>query len=353
MYKQFAGVLIVCSFAFGGQIVLKNGDRLSGAVVKSDGKELVLKSDLAGTVTIPWDAVTSITSTDPVNLQLSDGQTVVGTISTTDDRFHITTRDTGTVTAPRQSVVAIRSMEEQSEYERIRNPRIIDLWTGFLDLGYATTRGNTDTSSFTMTGDAFRTTNRDKIEARFTMIQSSSNVTSTGATGPHVTTANAKRGSVTYNLNLTNRWFAFGGIALESDQFQDLDLRFNPAGGLGYHVIKTERTTLDAQVGASGNKEYFFNGLSRTSVELLVGEAFTYRMNGQTELTEQLVFFPNFTDTGNYRINFDLDAVTSIRKWLGWQFTVSDRYLSNPVFGRKSNDLLISTGLRLTFAKPK
>ena len=45
--------------AAGDQITLKNGDRYSGTIVKSDAKELVLKTEFAGTVTIQWDAVTA------------------------------------------------------------------------------------------------------------------------------------------------------------------------------------------------------------------------------------------------------------------------------------------------------
>jgi hypothetical protein len=40
-----------------------------------------------------------------------------------------------------------------------------------------------------------------------------------------------------------------------------------------------------------------------------------------------------------------------LKKWLGWHDTASDRFLSNPVQGRQRNDLLISTGFRLSFAK--
>ena len=50
-------------------------------------------------------------------------------------------------------------------------------------------------------------------------------------------------------------------------------------------------------------------------------------------------------------MNFDLGAVTALKKWLGWHVTASDRFLSNPLFGRQRNDLLISTGLRISFAK--
>jgi len=38
--------------AFADQVILKNGDRLSGTIVKSDDKNLVLKADYAGEVTI-------------------------------------------------------------------------------------------------------------------------------------------------------------------------------------------------------------------------------------------------------------------------------------------------------------
>jgi hypothetical protein len=36
---------------------------------------------------------------------------------------------------------------------------------------------------------------------------------------------------------------------------------------------------------------------------------------------------------------------------LSWQITFSDIYISNPLAGLKGNDLLLSTGLRLTFGK--
>ena len=51
------------------------------------------------------------------------------------------------------------------------------------------------------------------------------------------------------------------------------------------------------------------------------------------------------------REEFDVVAATKLKAWLGWQVTYSDRYLSNPLPGLKKNDVLLSTGLRLTFGK--
>jgi hypothetical protein len=38
---------------------------------------------------------------------------------------------------------------------------------------------------------------------------------------------------------------------------------------------------------------------------------------------------------------------------LAWQLTFSDRYQSNPVEGRKNNDILFTTGIRVNFSRIK
>lgn len=132
------------------QVTMKNGDRLSGSIVRSDTKELLFKAEFAGEVKIPWDAVTAISSTDQLNVGLKDGQVVVGTVITTPEGgIQVTTRDAGTVSTTRDRIEFVRSQGAQKAYEaeidHYLNPRLVDLWTGTLDLGYALARGNADT----------------------------------------------------------------------------------------------------------------------------------------------------------------------------------------------------------------
>jgi putative salt-induced outer membrane protein YdiY len=339
--------LIVCSIAlFGDQITMKNGDRFSGAVIKLDGKNLVFKSDYAGNITVPWDEVAAISSTTPLSITLRDGQLVVGQVTTSDNKFMVQTRDAGTVTASRDTVQMVRSQAEQADADRYRNPRITDLWAGFLDFGYAAARGNSTTNNLNVSANATRATTRDKIQVYFTSLYASNKVS-----GKSVVTANAERGGIGYDLNLTPRTFVFGSVDLESDQFQDLDLRFAPAGGFGYHAVKSETTLFDIFGGAGLNREFFSSGLNRTSGEGLVGEDLVYKLSSITSLHERASFYPNITRTGEYRANFDLSAATTLKKWLAWQVTASDRLLSDPLPGRKRNDLILTTGLRITFAK--
>jgi hypothetical protein len=62
---------------------------------------------------------------------------------------------------------------------------------------------------------------------------------------------------------------------------------------------------------------------------------------------EQLFFFPNLSNGGEYRINFDAALVMDITRRIGWQVTLSDRYLSDPPGGFKQNDPLLTTGLKV------
>jgi len=79
------GLLLVlfalASPALADQLVLKNGDRLTGTIVKSDGKTIVFKSDLVGEVTIALDNVENVTADKPLYLTLTDGRVVSGIVT--------------------------------------------------------------------------------------------------------------------------------------------------------------------------------------------------------------------------------------------------------------------------------
>jgi len=40
---------------------------------------------------------------------------------------------------------------------------------------------------------------------------------------------------------------------------------------------------------------------------------------------------------------------TKIVKWLGWENNVSDTYVTNPPSGKKQNELVFTSGLRIAF----
>jgi len=335
------------------QVTLKNGDRLTGTIVKSDGKSLLLKTDSAGEVTVKWDAVSGIVSSQPLSVQLRNGQVVSGNVTTEDGKFEVATRDRGQVAALRDNVVAIRNSAEQSDYDRLQHPRIIDLWSGLLDTGLSETRGNSALLAFNLAGKAARVTTRDKISLYSNIIYATDNTAP-----PSRTTANSIQGGARYDFNLKPHLFVFAIADFAYDEFQHLDLRSVLGGGLGYHVIKTENTTFDVFAGGDYDREKFspnpplvLTNTTRNVAEIDAGEELSWKLNNRVSLNERFSAFPNLSDLGQYRFQFDATAATKLKRWLSWQITVSDRYLSNPLPGLKSNDELLSTGLRLTFGK--
>src|SRR5579863_9813529 len=69
------------------QVVLKNGDTITGAIVKKDGAKLTIKSEFLGEVTMPWSAVKSLTSDEALTVVLPGGESVAGKISTSGDNL--------------------------------------------------------------------------------------------------------------------------------------------------------------------------------------------------------------------------------------------------------------------------
>ncbi|MBI3896195.1 MAG: DUF481 domain-containing protein [Acidobacteria bacterium] len=338
----------ITSLAKADIVMLENGDRLTGVIVKSDQETLSFDSEYAGVVTLPWSAVTEVESSTPVYVGIEGGQIAVGPVETSGGRYEIVTENAGTIIVAKEVIEFIRSAEEQAAYEleieRFRNPRLTDLWTGHVNFGYAQARGNSDTQTINFGANASRVTTRDRIGVTFTSVYAANDTL-----GESVVTANAMRGGINYNLNLRPRWFVFASTDLEFDEFQDLDLRFAPAWGFGYKAANTERTKFDFFGGASLNREFFSTGLDRTSGEGLFGEEFVFNYSSVGSLQQKLSVYPNLSDVGVFRVSFDTTADTRLNQWLSWQVSLSDRYLSNPVTGRKKNDVLLTTGLRINF----
>jgi hypothetical protein len=89
-------------------------------------------------------------------------------------------------------------------------------------------------------------------------------------------------------------------------------------------------------------------------INATVGEELTHQFTATTSLNERLYFYPYLNEGGNYRGTFDLGVASKFYRALTWNLTFGDIYNSQPVPRKKNNDLLLTTGVGITFgAKPK
>jgi putative salt-induced outer membrane protein len=331
------------SLLFADQVVLSNGDRLTGAITKSDGKTLVIKTDLAGEVTVPWTAVQSLTSAAPLHV-VTAAKTVVGPVTASDNSLAVNTTPGGPVDIPRVEVMAMRNDQEQAAYEKSLHPTLLQGWAGGASIGFALTGGNSETKNLGIAFTADRKTSHDEIALYTNTIYATNDAA--GAV-PSVT-ANATQGGGRYDRNLTKLLFGFGSADFQTDALQALNLRSVLGGGIGFHAINTSRTTLDLLGGVNYTKESYV-GLDRNFAALTLGEELKYKLGASTALAEKLYFFPDLSDTSQYRGTFNIGTITKISKWLGWQNAFGDIYVTNPPVGKKQNDVQLTTGINVAF----
>lgn len=332
--------------ALADQVSLKNGDHLTGTIVKSDGKTLVLHTDYAGDVRLQMSAVQSLQSDAPLHVELQDGRNAAGNVTTTDGNIQVSSSAATPMKAPIASITTLRNVAEERAYEKSLHPGLREDWKAGLNLGFALTQGNSQTENLSLGFLAARQTLHDKISAYANSVYAANNAP--GAVP--ATTANTAGGGARYDRDVHDNLFAFANTDFFSDALQSLNLRSVFGGGGGYHAIKSDRTTLDLLLGANYTHESY-TGLTRNFAALTAGEELMHKIGKGSVLNESVTFFPDLNSPGDYRGTFNLGTITKLNKWLGWQNSFADIYVTNPPAGKKQNDLVLTTGVSVSFGQ--
>jgi putative salt-induced outer membrane protein YdiY len=329
--------------AFGDQLVLTNGDRLTGVVTKFDKGKLYFKTDYADPIAIKLSAVARVTGDKPLQVERSDDTKF--TASTLEvSGGQLTLGGATPVTLAPKDLKSIRSNSEELAYQRRLHPSWIGGWQGGTNFGLAFAGGNSDTTDFNLGLTAARRTAKDKTSVYMNTVYSAEGVNST-------TTANEIHAGLRYDRDITKRVFAYGGSDFDYDELEDLNLRAILGGGLGYHLIDKKNTSLDLLSGPAYTRELYGTGVINNFISLSFGEQFSHSFNTNTTFTEKAFFLPYLNSIGNYRTTFDVGLSTKVSRLLTWQVSFSNRYVTNPQPTFKNNDLLLTTGLGITFGK--
>ena len=329
-------------------IIVKNGDRITGKILRTDANALVVKTDYAGEIKIDLAAVVSLTSDDPLNVVVKGAEPSRGKVSLNGDMVNVE----GGPQAKRADLTAIRDDDNQKawlrEDERQHHPKLLDIWAGALTFGLAEASGNSNTTTFNTSAALSRTAGKNKMALYFNQVYATQSTTL-----PYGETANRISGGFRLDRDVSGKLFVFGTTDYDFDKFLGLDLRSVFGGGLGYHAWKSSRGHLDFGGGGDYDRENYSTGTHKNSAEVLGTEEFAIKLLSRLNFLERVQIYPNMSDTGQFRLNFDATASMPIYKFLEWNFGVSDRYQTDPLPGHKGNDVLFTTGVRLSFDQTK
>ena len=333
MHKLISGIVTLSIALFtaaplrADHITLKNGDRLSGTIVKQTEEGVVIETEYAGVVKIAAAMVKTVTV-----VSLEKGPTGPNAEA----------EATGAKTPAEQP----KGLEPLPRLFGGRYFGVFDGWAGNANIGFSYSSGNSETKTMTTGIRAVKTGADDKLTVYARSVWHSSR-----NSGTMQTTSNAVWGGARYDRNINDRVFGFGSYDFERDRPKKLHFRSIAGGGLGHHTIKNENTELDVLVGGAWNRTWQVGNNSDTP-EALAGTSFKHRFNGRLKLQETFTFFQNVTDKAEYRFVFDSTVSADVTKRVGVFLTFGNRFNNDPLIGAEKNDFLFTTGMKWNFGKP-
>jgi len=365
-------------------LVLSNGDTLHGKFVSSIQGKLTFHSDPLGDVSIGWDKVKELHSTQKLavlekNLKptgrRSGGTIPTGTVDVENQAVTVQ-QEAGGPLAPIPVKSALYIMDAATlDQELHHNPSFFSGWEGAATAG--ATLVSATQNQYTVSGEiglvrAIPTVswldpcNRTSVD--FT--GSFGKITEPGYTVPPVPPATtptlvpaSSTKSAIYHADaerdeyFSPRVYALVQTAFDHNFSQDLNLQQIYGGGFGWTVLKTPKQEGDLKGTVQYEKQQFISGTSGTEQDL-IGSTFAATYILHTKLltyTQGVSFIPAYNNERAYSAMETDTLAFPTYKNLSFSLGTNDSYLNDPPASlppTKRNSFQFTMGL--TYAiKPK
>lgn len=246
MKKTLAPLIMLITIAFfiagnssADEIRLKNGDRLTGKVIRMEGGKLILKTIYAGEISIAWQEVAGVETQGPVKVRLKDNTFFEGTAEGIEDgKMKL---DTAKLETPASfSLADVKTINPAP----VKTVKI----TARTNVNIISQRGNTDSDNYYANGEFEARTKKNRYQIGGELNKEESD---------GITTSKNWLGYGNYSHFLTQKWYIFTNTLFEHDEFKDLKLRSTLGGGVGYQVFETPLLNLSLSAGIAQVDENF------------------------------------------------------------------------------------------------
>lgn len=278
-----ATVLSLAAPAGADELVLSNGDRLTGKVEGMSKGKLHFDSALAGKVTVAWTEVVSLTSETPVKVELPDETFVAGTLG-----------------AGAPGALAVTGADGQVRTVPLAETRSIatppSRWSGDLVAGMNIQRGNSERTAGSLDARLVRRTEDDRLTLSATWGSSRES----SGDGEATTTRAEILGGGQYDYFFTRRLYGLVNASGEHDRVEGVDYRIISGVGLGYQFYDTADLVFGVDAGPSYVYSKFEDGSKNEYLAARVG------WNLEAVLVPNVSFFhraqllPSLTPVGDF-----------------------------------------------------
>ena len=231
--------------AMADEIRLKNGDRISGKVVRMEEGKLIFKTSYAGEISIQWAEISTLSTEDSIHVVLSDETALKGMTQSAEE---------GKMKLKMGKIVETVSFdlaEVKSVNPKPKAPEPALKTKGHVNVGLTSTKGNSETETQHFDGEFVARTekNRFTVGAEFNRAEDAGEKTINNALG-----------YLKYDHFLSQKWFLYSSASFEKDEFKDLELRTALGLGAGYQFLETPITNLSLEAGLNYVNEDYETG---------------------------------------------------------------------------------------------
>jgi putative salt-induced outer membrane protein YdiY len=216
------------------------------------------------------------------------------------------------------------------------------LWTGNAGFGLSLNRGNTSTTNFNAAFEASRDPKTDSVW-KFKGLYLR------GETAGDLTVDRLLLDGRNERTFAT-RAYAFVQAQFLEDEFKEIDWLFAPSGGLGYKLIATPKTSLNADAGLGVKFEQNHGFERRTDAVVTSGEKFEYKLSPTATITQSFGSLWKAKDFGDALYTFTTGVAAALTTRTQLKFELLDTYATQPPNVEvKKNDVALITALVYKF----
>ena len=166
-------------------------------------------------------------------------------------------------------------------------------------------------------------------------------------TGENETTQQDVKGEASYKRLFDDTYYAGFGTTYLYDKISDIDYRVVLKPVLGLFLVRNDDYKLSVEAGPG----YLFEEVGEVEDDYFapfVGERFDWKISETSKLYEKAEVIFDINDSDNYVVNSEAGLEAAINSSLALVFAISDIYDGVPAEGKESNDLVVSTALKVT-----
>jgi putative salt-induced outer membrane protein YdiY len=254
--RALAALVLVMVFslhsAHADQIVLVNGDRLTGKVVSKSEDTLRYRTEYAGEIKVRWKDVVSITTDEPVTVMSADGEL---------EAVRLERAGAGgakLVSEGKSRDVPLADLAYINPPPHVAGTGVT--YRGRVTVLASASRGNTDDARLYGEGE---------LRARAKAYSYGIDFQAEQKEESGDTTAQNYWLGGRYNRVIDDQRFAYARTSLANDEFTDIRLRGTVGAGLGWNIFDTDKTHLS-----------LLGGLEYVAVDRKTGDSGTYAALG-------------------------------------------------------------------------